>query len=187
MIQNDTKLYCVQIDIINLYIVKRKRQLIQDKKLHCKYVLKRIMLYQQRPFLATDRNRLRNVINIFIHYHCETFEISKYQTQLSVIFIMYDKQEPFATLKDPLMNQFVYLYYCLIFTLSIIILFLRNFPLTSWLTQSHTYMLCLEINYIYLLTIVYSQFKVMNAFGVLVFQFPFFEGLSHILYLLITS
>ena len=59
MIQNDTKLYCVQIDIINLYIVKRKRQLIQDKKLHCKYVLKRIMLYQQRPFLATDRNRLR--------------------------------------------------------------------------------------------------------------------------------
>ena len=57
MIQNDTKLYCVQIDIINLYIVKRKRQLIQDKKLHCKYVLKRTMLYQQRPFLATDRNR----------------------------------------------------------------------------------------------------------------------------------
>ena len=140
------------------------------------------MLYQQKPFLATDRKRL-----IFIHYRGDTFEISKYQTQLSVIFIMYDKQEPFATLKDPLMNQFVYLYYCLIFTLSIIILFLRNFPLTSWLTQSHTYILCVEINYIYLLTIVYSQFKVMNAFGVLVFQFPFFEGLSHILYLLITS
>ena len=180
MIQNDTKLYCVQIHIINLYIVKRKRQLIQDKKLHCKYVLKRIMLYQQRPYLATHRNR-------FIYHHCDTCEISKYRTQLSLIFIMYNKQEHFATLKDPLMNQFVYLYYCLIFTLSIIILFLRNFPLTSWLTQSHTYILCVEINYIYLLTIVYSQFKVMNAFGVLVFQFPFFEGLSHILYLLITS
>ena len=136
------------------------------------------MLYQQWLFLATHRNRF--IIATLL-------KISKYQTQLSVIFITYDKQEHFATLKDPLMNQFVYLYYCLIFTLSIIILFLRNFPLTSWLTQSHTYMLCLEINYIYLLTIVYSQFKVMNAFGVLVFQFPFFEGLSHILYILITS
>ena len=62
MIQNDTKLYCVQIHIINLYIVKRKRQLIWDKKLYCKYVLKRRLLYQQRPFLPTDINRFATLL-----------------------------------------------------------------------------------------------------------------------------
>ena len=145
MIQNDTKLYCVQIHIINLYIVKRKRQLIQDKTLYCKYVLKRIMLYQQISTLV-------KYLNIGLSFPSFLSCI----TNKNIL-------QPWKTLWWINLFTFIIALYLLYLSLS--------YSLETFLLRHgwHSYMLCVEINYIYLLTIVYSQFKVMNAFGILVF------------------
>ena len=155
MIQNDTKLYCVQIHIINLYIVKRKRQLISDKKLYCKYVLKRIMLYQQRPYLATHRNSFATLVK-YLNIRLSFPSFLSCITNKNLL-------QPWKTLWWINLFTFIIALYLLYLSLS--------YSLETFLLRHgwHTYMLCVEINYIYLLTIVYSQFKVMNAFGVLVF------------------